>query len=193
MYKSGTGTRGRGHRDGCVGILFGCLVFSRTLCQTVYKFQASFFDELSFFPRAWLLCLVKCDEGWVYKLAAVYKSGTGTSGRVCGALGLGDASRGTWGHQVWDVGTCRTGTRGRQIQGRRGRGIGIIIVKVGGKCDISHFPCEYALVKATHPALLRVPPCLFTKRRLGEDPLHWRKWNRCPCLLADGILEPKAG
>ena len=44
-------------------LLFACLIFSRTLCQTVYKFQASFFDELSFFPRAGLLCLVKCDEG----------------------------------------------------------------------------------------------------------------------------------
>ena len=44
-------------------LLFTCLVFSRTLCQTVYKFQASSFDELSFFPRAGLLCLVKCDEG----------------------------------------------------------------------------------------------------------------------------------
>ena len=30
--------------------------------------------------------------------------------------------------------------------------------------------CEYVLVKATHHALLRVLPCLFTKRRLGEDP-----------------------
>ena len=27
--------------------------------------------------------------------SAVYKSGTGTSGRVCGDLGLGDARRGT--------------------------------------------------------------------------------------------------
>ena len=44
-------------------LLFACLVFSRTLCQTVHKFQASSFDELSFFPRAGLLWLVKCDEG----------------------------------------------------------------------------------------------------------------------------------
>ena len=28
------------------------------------------------------------------------------------------------------------------------------------------------LVKATHPALLGVPPWLFTRRRLGEDSLH---------------------
>ena len=38
-------------------LLFACLVFSRTLCQTVYKLQASSFDKLSFFPRAGLLCL----------------------------------------------------------------------------------------------------------------------------------------
>ena len=76
------------------------------------------------------------------RLRAVYKSGTGTRGRVCGDLGLGDA-------------------------------VTIMIIeKVGGKCDISHFPRKYVLVKATHPALLRVRPCLFTKRRLGEDPLH---------------------
>ena len=98
--------------------------------------------------------------------------GTGTSGRVCGDLGLRDARRGTCGHQVWDAGTCRTGTRGRQTQGRRGRGMWIIVATVGGKCDISHFPREYVLVKSAHPALLRVPSCLFTKRRLGEDPLY---------------------
>ena len=39
----------------------------------------------------------------------------------------------------------------------------MIIENVGGKCDISHFPREYVLVKATHPALPRVPSCLFTK------------------------------
>ena len=71
-----------------------------------------------------------------------------------------------------DAGTCGTGTQGRQIQGCRGHGMSIIIAKVGGKCDICHFPCEYVLVKATHPTLLRVPSCLFTKRRLGEDPLQ---------------------
>ena len=38
-----------------------CSRFSRR--PTVYKFQASAFDELSFFPRAGLLCIVKCDEG----------------------------------------------------------------------------------------------------------------------------------
>ena len=43
-------------------VLFACLVFFRTLCETVYKFQASCFDELSFCPRAGVPCLVKCDE-----------------------------------------------------------------------------------------------------------------------------------
>ena len=66
------------------------------------------------------------------------KTGTETRGRghwdACvGTLGLGNARRGTWGHQVWDVKTCgtgtrdvkyrdagtsNTGTRGRQIRGR---------------------------------------------------------------------------
>ena len=32
---------------------------------------------------------------------------------MCGDLGLGDARRGTSGHQVWDAGTCGTGIRGR--------------------------------------------------------------------------------
>ena len=50
---------------------------------------------------------------------AVYKSGTGTSGRVCGDLGLKAVRRGTLGHQVWDTGTGEMGTRGRQVQGRR--------------------------------------------------------------------------
>ena len=34
----------------------------------------------------------------------MYKSGTGTLGRVCGDLGLGDTRRRTWGRQVWDAG-----------------------------------------------------------------------------------------
>ena len=49
-----------------------------------------------------------------YENSAVYKSGTGTWGRVCGDLGLRDARLGTWGHQVWDAGL--------ETQGRRGRG-----------------------------------------------------------------------
>ena len=64
----------------------------------------------------------------------MYKSGTVTRGR-----GHRDARQGTWGHHVWDAGTCRMGTQGRQKQGRRGRGMWMIIAKVGGKCDISFF------------------------------------------------------
>ena len=75
--------------------------------------------------------------------------GTGTLGRMCGDLGLVDVRRRTWGHQVWDAGMCGMGTQGNQIQGRRGHGMWIIIAKVGGKCDISHFPHAYVLVKAT--------------------------------------------
>ena len=93
--------------------------------------------------------------------SAVYKSGTGTGGR-----GHRDACVGTWDLGTRDEGLedIKYGTRGRQKQGRRGRGMWKIIAKVGGKCDISHFPREYVLVKATHPALLRVPPRLFTTK-----------------------------
>ena len=97
---------------------------------------------------------------------------------------------GTWGRETRDLGTSSMG-RGDVWDGDAGTIM--IIEKVGGKCDISHFSREYVLVKATHPTLLRVPPCLFTKRTLGEDPLHRRKLNRSPGLLADGILEPKVG
>ena len=45
---------------------------------------------------------------------------------MCGDLRLGDARRGIRGHQVWDAGTCGTGTRGRQIQGRKGTRDGIL-------------------------------------------------------------------
>ena len=90
----------------------------------------------------------------------MYKSGTGTW----------DACVGTWGRETRDLGTSSMG-RGDVWDGDAGTIM--IIEKVGGKCDISHFPHEYVLVKATYPALLkRVPPCLFTKRTLGEDPLH---------------------
>ena len=33
----------------------------------------------------------------------------------------------------------------------------MIVAKVGGKCNISHFPREYVLVNAAHPTLLMVP------------------------------------
>ena len=77
----------------------------------------------------------------------------------------------TWGRETRDLGTS---SMGRGNVWDEDAGTIMIIEKVGDKqCDISHFPREYVLVKATYPALLnRVPPCLFTKRTLGEDPLH---------------------
>ena len=99
--------------------------------------------------------------------------GLGTYGRE--TRDAGDARLGTWGHQVRDAGTCGTGTRDFKHRDAGDARTIMIIEKVGGKCDISHFSREYVVVKATYPALLRVPPCLFTeftKRRLCEDPLH---------------------
>ena len=100
------------------------------------------------------------------------------------------------GKTPWDLRTrdegledIKFGTRGSQIQGRRGHGMSIIITKVGGKCDINLFPHEYVLVKATHPALLRVPSFLFTKRRLGEDPAL-KKVTPLSSSCAVEILEP---
>ena len=75
---------------------------------------------------------------------------------------LGTSSMGSG--DVWD------GDAGRQIQGRGGRGVHVN--DYCDSCDFSHFPRKYVLVKAAHPTLLTVPPCLFTKQRLGEDPLH---------------------
>ena len=55
-------------------LIFACLVFSRTFCETVYKFQTSCFDELSFFAMTWRAVF---SQSWlrsifkfcVYKLA----------------------------------------------------------------------------------------------------------------------------
>ena len=60
---------------------------------------------------------------------------------------------------VWDgdVRTSNTGTQGTRDY-RKSWEVNAISVTF--------------LVKATHPAPLRVPPWLFTKRRLGEDSLH---------------------
>ena len=75
--------------------------------------------------------------------------------------GHGDACVGSWGRETRDLGTSSMG-RGDVWDGDAGAIM--IIEKVGGKCNISHFPREYVLVKATYPALLnRVSPCLFTK------------------------------
>ena len=58
-------------------------------------------------------------------LGAVYKSGTGILGRVCGDLWLEDARRGTWGHQVWDAGMLNVKYRDA--------GTSMNVVKIGGK------------------------------------------------------------
>ena len=54
-----------------------------------------------------------------------------------------DACVGTWDLGTQDEGlediNCGTRGQGRQKPGCRGRGMGMIIAKVGGKCDISFF------------------------------------------------------
>ena len=59
----------------------------------------------------------------------MYKSGTGTLGRVCGDLGLGDIKYWTRGHVGRRRGTSNTGKRGTLM----------MIAKVRVKCDISFF------------------------------------------------------
>ena len=71
---------------------------------------------------------------------------------VCEDLELGAMRRATWGHQELDAGTCGMGTRDVK---NRDAGTLLIIEKVGGNCNISHFPLEYVLVNETlHPTLL---------------------------------------
>ena len=81
----------------------------------------------------------------------MYKTGTGTLGRVCGTLDLGtrdegleDIKYGTWGSVGRGRGDVKYGDAGMRM----------IFAKVGGKCVISHFSREYVVVNATHPALL---------------------------------------
>ena len=78
----------------------------------------------------------------------------------------------------------------------------MIIAKVGGKCDISHFPREYVLVNATHPTLLMVP--IFQQgdsdigfiflQRSGSSPRYssWRisKVRFCCVCRLDYHLNP---
>ena len=53
-------------------LIFACLVFSRTFCETVYKFQTSCFDELSFFPTSWSAMLSQVWRRPIFKFC-VYK------------------------------------------------------------------------------------------------------------------------
>ena len=60
----------------------------------------------------------------------------------------------------------------------------MIIAKVRGKCDISHFSSEYVLVKATHPTLVLGPSLWFLHVCLGQKPPALKKvkplsWSYC--------------
>ena len=81
--------------------------------------------------------------------------GLGTWGRETRDLRTSSMGR----EDVWD-GDVRTSNRG--TQGTR---------DYRKSWEVNAISVTF-LVKATHPAPLRVPPWLFTKRRLGEDPLH---------------------
>ena len=72
------------------------------------------------FSRANLLGVRKVVKTSSSLRRTVYKSGTGTRGR-----GHRDASVGTWNLGTRDEGLkdIKYGTRGRQMQGRRGRGM----------------------------------------------------------------------
>ena len=115
----------------------------------------------------------------------MYKTGTGTRGR-----GHWDACVGTWDSGTRDegLGDINYGTQGRVGRGRGMSNTGMRgtqdVTDYCDKCDFSHFPREYVLAKATHPTLLTVPPCLFTKQRLSEDPSALKKvkplsWSSC--------------
>ena len=100
--------------------------------------------------------------------------------------GLGDIKYGTRERLGWRRRTSNTGTHGTRMW--------MIIAKVGGKSDVSHFSREYVLVKAAHCSTLIYSYGSVTREFLhvclGKNHLHWRKWNRCSGLTADGILEP---
>ena len=71
---------------------------------------------------------------------------------MCEDLELGAMRRATWGHQELDAGTCGMGTWDVK---NRDAGTLMIIEKVGGNGNISHFPLEYVLVNETlHLTLL---------------------------------------
>ena len=116
--------------------------------------------------------------------------GTRVSETVCDLRtrheGLGDIKYGTRGRLGWRRRTSNTGTHGTRMW--------MIIEKVGGKCDVSHFSREYVLVKAAHCSTLVYSYGSVTREFLhvclGKNHLHWRKWNRCSGITDDGILEP---
>ena len=95
------------------------------------------------FSQYWSSALRLCIElGWGHWDACVGTWELGTRDK-----GLGDIKYGTGGCVGQGQGTLNTGTWGMWM----------IIAKVGGICNISHFPYEYVLVNAAHPTLLMVP------------------------------------
>ena len=100
---------------------------------------------------------------------------------------LRERTRGRQGHRDACVGTWDLGTRDEELEhikcgtrGCVGRERGDVKYRDSGKSDISHFPHEYVLVKATHTALLSVPPCLFTKRRPPAlNKVKRLSWSSC--------------
>ena len=98
-----------------------------------------------------------CDCSAVYKIKVGRGQGDGDIGTRVWGLG-------TWGRETRDLRTSSMGRGDVKNRDAGDAGCEKIIAKVGGKCDISHFPREYVLVKATHPTLLRVPPRLFTTK-----------------------------
>ena len=109
-------------------------------------------------------------------IIAVYKTGTGTRRRRHWDVCVGTCDSGTRDEGIGDIkygtrGTCGTGTPDVKYRDAGDAGcVGRDVNDYCDNCDFNHFPREYVLVKAAHPTLL--PPCLFTKQRLGENPLH---------------------
>ena len=59
----------------------------------------------------------------------------------------------------------------------------MIIAKVGGICNISHFPYEYVLVNTAHPTLLMVP--IFQQGDLDIGFTFFNARLYCVCLDYD--------
>ena len=78
---------------------------------------------------------VSYDHFWS-RLSMCIKLGRRHWDACVGDLGLRDARRGTWGHQVWNAGTC--GTETRDVKYRDAKTL-MNIAKFGDKCDISFF------------------------------------------------------
>ena len=80
------------------------------------------------------------------KIWAVYKSGMGTLGRVCGDLGLG-----TYRSEVKDLGTLSMGCGNVKYRDALDVGMGMIIAKVRGN--------EKKETKLSGISILRTPKC----------------------------------